>query len=221
MSSGMAVQAGAELPKQFLPIAGRPMLLRALDVFESHPEIDRIAVVCAARWSGRVKYMLESEFYRKTLPSGAVIEGGCDRRESSFRGIAALMESGNPDDIVLIHDAARPLVPARVISDCIACVKLHDACAAAIPVTDTVYYSANGETIGQIPDRRCLYAAQTPQAFRLFLIHEAHCSWNGGPVTDDAGLLLAQGVPVWITPGDEKNIKLTTPADLPLAERYL
>ena len=208
------------LPKQFLPVAVRAMLLRAIDCFEAHPEIDRITVVCAPQWSGRLKYMLEQEHYRKLSPLHPVVDGGSDRRESSRRGIDALMQEGAPDDIVLIHDAARPLVPAHVISDCIACTRLHDACAAAIPVTDTIYLSPNGETVDAIPDRRTLYAAQTPQAFRLLLIHDAHHAWDGtSPVTDDAGLLLAQGIPVWLAQGDERNIKLTFPSDLSAAER--
>lgn len=221
LAGGTGERMSAGLPKQFLPVAGRPMLLRTLDAFESHPEIDRIAVVCGASWAAHLRSLLDAECYRKLTGGTAVIDGGRDRRESSFRGVEALLRECAPDDIVLIHDAARPLVSHRIISDCIAAAAEQGACAAAIPVTDTIYHCPDGGRIGDIPDRRTLFAAQTPQAFRLSLIHGAHCAWNGEPVTDDAGLLLAQGIPVRLVPGDVRNIKLTNPGDLPLAERYL
>lgn len=220
LAGGSGERMAADLPKQFLPLAGRPMLLRTLDVFESHPSVDRIRVVCAPAWTDYLQTLLKAESYRKLDGQHPILKGGRDRRESSHLGVEFLWQEGTPDDIVLIHDAARPFVSPQVISDCITSAKEHHACVAVVPVTDTIYQSENGNSIDAIPERRMLYAAQTPQAFRLSLIHQAHLAWRGEPVTDDAGLLLAQGIPVRLVAGDVRNQKLTNPADLPAAELY-
>ncbi len=219
LAGGSGSRMGAETPKQFLPLEGRQILLRVLDVFQAHPEIGQICVVSGEEWSGRLKYLMEQEGYGKVC---GVVDGGQTRRESSFRGLSFLMERFSPDDIVLIHDAARPLVSGELISESIRCARRFHACTAAIPLQDTVLESSDGRNTGHIPDRKRLYAVQTPQAFRLGTIFEGHRRFPAGrEVTDDAGILAAQGINVKLVPGEKRNLKITSPEDMLIAAALL
>ena len=159
LAGGSGSRMGAETPKQFLPLEGRQILLRVLDVFQAHPEIGQICVVSGEEWSGRLKYLMEQEGYGKVC---GVVDGGQTRRESSFRGLSFLMERFSPDDIVLIHDAARPLVSGELISESIRCARRFHACTAAIAaVTDgTPGISRIGS--GSIPSKRPRRSAWEP-----------------------------------------------------------
>ena len=195
------------------------MLLRTIDAFESHPEIDAICIVSSEKWSGRLKYMLEEERFQKVR---LILDGGPERRCSAFRGISRLMQEYSPEDIVLIHDAARPLVSGRIISDCISAAKECGACLAAVPVSDTIYECDSNLAVKRVPDRKAMYAAQTPQAFRLSLIYEGHKSADPDILfTDDASILAVQGIPVKLVSGEIRNLKITSPEDISAAEAYL
>lgn len=219
LAGGSGVRMGAEMPKQFLPLEGRQIILRAIDAFHRHPDVDSICVVCGEEWSGRLKYLLEQEGYEKIC---GVVDGGQSRRDSSFRGLTFLMQHFSPDDVVLIHDAARPLVSGELITESIRCARRFHACTAAIPLQDTALESADGRNAGHIPDRQRLYAVQTPQTFRLGTIYDAHRRFPAErDATDDAGILIAQGANVKLVPGEKRNLKITSPEDLEIAAVFL
>lgn len=239
LAGGSGTRMGSAVPKQFLPLAGREVILRTLDAFESHSQIDAIWVVCGEAWLSHMEALVVKAGLQKVR---GILPGGGTRRESSFLGLLALEEECSPEDIVLIHDAARPLVSERMISDCIACLQRGGgaayprhtsitacpnctsltACTVAIPARDTILVSADGKRADRVPERSTLYAVQTPQAFRLGVILEGHrrCPAEQA-VTDDAGILLAQGVEVRLVDGEVRNLKITSAEDMEIAEALL
>lgn len=219
LAGGQGARMGSKLPKQFLLLEGKPVIIRSIEAFERHPDIGAICVVCGEPWSGRLKYQIEQAGFRKVC---AVIPGGATRRESSFLGLEYLTRHYAGTDIVLIHDAARPLVTQRIISDNIACAARHQACTTVIPAQDTLLESLNQKTAHSVPDRSRFFAVQTPQTFRLDRIYQAHQRLPAkAEVTDDAGILTGQRFQVYLVPGEKTNLKITSPEDLSLAGLYL
>ncbi|WP_040667627.1 IspD/TarI family cytidylyltransferase, partial [Nitrolancea hollandica] len=148
----------------------------------------------------------------------AVCRGGATRQESVAAGITRLPATV---DLVLIHDAARPLVTPELIRQGIAMARQHGSAVAAIPVVDTIKQVDPEGRVLATPDRATLYAAQTPQVFRRDWLAAAYKRARDLPVTDEASLLELAGLPVYIYPGSPENLKLTTPIDLLIAEALL
>ena len=217
-AAGSGSRMGAGTNKQYLELADRPVLARTLQVFEQHPLIDSIIIIVSP---AEVQYCREEIVargdYRKV---SAVVAGGAERQDSVYCGLQAC--GAADDDLILIHDGARPLVSSNVIDRVIASVQRHDACLTAVPVKDTVKVVQDGCVV-ETPDRETLWLAQTPQAFRYRLIRSAHdrAAAQGVRATDDAQLAELAGFKVRVVPGDYRNIKITTPEDLPIAERLL
>lgn len=219
LSGGSGTRMGADCPKQFLPIGGVPILCRTVQSFCSHPEIDCIMVVCSADMLDQTRSLLLSLHTKKPL---LFASGGKMRRDSSKNGLLALSAQSTQPDIVLIHDAARPLVPHDVISRCIAGAKTHGACTAAVSSQDTVAVADADGCIRSIPDRSTLYQIQTPQAFSFPLILRAHLSLSeDAAVTDDTAVARFAGHDVFIVQGDKRSLKITTKEDLRFAESLL
>ncbi len=219
LAGGSGTRLGGSLPKQYQELAGKPVLVRTISAFQQQDEIDEIHLVCAKNWVAPVKMLVQKYALEKVVQ---VITGGADRRESCFRGLSSLMKQHSPEDIVLIHDGARPLVSSRIITDCIAAAQKWPASTTAIPVQDTILDSEEGEWISSVPERSRLYAVQTPQTFRLGVIYQGHLAFPpDSPVTDDAGILAAQGISVHLVEGDKRNLKLTTQEDLEIARIFL
>lgn len=219
LSGGSGIRMGADCPKQFLPIGGVPILCRTVQSFCSHPEIDCIMVVCSADMLDQTRSLLLSICTKKTLLFAV---GGKTRRDSSKNGLLALAALETRPDIVLIHDAARPLVPPEVITRCIKGAKDHGACTAAVSSQDTVAVADADGCIRSIPDRSTLYQIQTPQAFSFPLILRAHLSLSeDAAVTDDTAVARFAGHDVFIVQGDKRSLKITTKEDLRFAESLL
>ena len=210
LAAGRGERLGAAVPKQFLPLAGEPLLRHAVRAFLGRPGIAAVRVVgdpeaCGAALAG--------------LGLAAATPGGASRQESARAGLEALAR--DPPDAVLIHDAARPLVPARVIGAVLDA--LASGAAAAVPavaVTDTLKRDAGG-LVGETVPREGLVRVQTPQGFRFDAILAAHRAASGRALTDDAAVAEAAGIPVRLVPGAEENIKVTLPGDLARAEALI
>ena len=202
VAAGSGSRAGGGLPKQYRKLAGKALLARAIDRLV-HPRIDEVRVVIGA---GQEAVYAEAVGDR---PLPAPVTGGATRRESVANGLAALGEA----DIVLIHDAARPFVPAAVIDRLLDALAEHDGAVPALPVVDTLTTRA-----GEAVDREALVRVQTPQAFRLDAIRAAHAAWTGGEPTDDAQVARAAGLDVALVEGDPALEKLTWEADFARAE---
>jgi len=209
--------ASPETNKVYAPLAGRPLLRWAVEAFTAHPALDGVVVVARPDEVARCRVALDG------LPNVlAIVAGGETRQASVAIGLFAL--GGEPDDVVLVHDGARPLVTSDVIARCLAGVREHGSAVAALPVADTLKAVGAGQTVQRTVDRDGLWAVQTPQAFRLDVLFAAHAGagdagWAG---TDEASLVEKFGDdPVHLVLGDPANFKITRPEDLRLAEAVL
>jgi 2-C-methyl-D-erythritol 4-phosphate cytidylyltransferase/2-C-methyl-D-erythritol 2,4-cyclodiphosphate synthase len=204
VAAGQGLRAGGGIPKQFTMLAGKPMLAHSYAALTSHPAIDAVLVVIGEG---------QEEAFQATLGSARFVLGGASRRESVRNGLEALGDV----DRVLIHDAARPFLPARVIDDLLAALDSHDGALPALPVADTL--ARRLDNLGEIVPREGLVRIQTPQAFRYATILEAHRAWpEDREATDDAQMVRALGHEVAIVPGDPMLEKITHPTDFAAAE---
>lgn len=219
LSGGSGSRMGADRPKQFLPLRGVPILTRTVQNFCSHPEIDCVCVVCSADYLSETESALADVNTDKPV---FCIAGGSTRQASAKNGLEAFAAQSPMPDIVLIHDAARPLVPHEVISRCIGSTKMHGACTAVIPAQDTIAVTDEAGKIVSVPDRSTLCAVQTPQGFSFPLILNAHRTLpDSAIVTDDASVARHAGHNVFTVEGDKRNLKITTKEDLTFAEAML
>ncbi|HET7035930.1 MAG TPA: 2-C-methyl-D-erythritol 4-phosphate cytidylyltransferase [Thermomicrobiaceae bacterium] len=199
------------IDKVLEPVAGRPSLLWVLAALAASPRIAEVIVVVAQPKEAAVRALLAGERWPWPL---VVCRGGATRQESVAAGVARLEPAS---ELVLIHDAARPLVSAALIEDGIACAELTGAAVAAIPVSDTIKRVGPDDQVLATLERRELYAAQTPQVFRRDWLETAYLRRQPGEATDEASLLEQAGFPVQVYPGDPANLKLTRPIDLLVA----
>ena len=240
LGGGVGQRLGAGMPKQLLSLGGRTLIERCVAAFDQAPGIDEVLVVMARGYTGQVEALLAEAGYRKVV---AVLAGGVTRPDSTRAALAAIAargpgagaragatagagEGARADDCgVLLHDAARPLVDQRIIADCVAALEVHDAAGVAVPASDTMVITDNG-VMQSMPRRETLLHCQTPQCFRLSVITRAHELAAADPdftPTDDCGVVLRYlpDVAVHVVPGSERNIKITYPHDLAVAEALL
>ena len=224
LGGGTGQRLGAALPKQLLTLGGRTLVEHCVAAFGQAPGVDDILVVMPRGYTEQVRGMLADSGYRKV---SAVIEGGVTRPDSTRAALAAVAQvCGDPGDCgVLLHDAARPLVDQRIIADCVAALGVHQAAGVAVPASDTIVVTDNG-VMHSMPRRETLLRCQTPQCFRLGVIARAHELAAADPdftPTDDCGVVLRYlpDVEVHIVAGSERNIKITYPQDLAVAELML
>jgi 2-C-methyl-D-erythritol 4-phosphate cytidylyltransferase/2-C-methyl-D-erythritol 2,4-cyclodiphosphate synthase len=212
VAAGSGQRFGAGRPKQYLELAGRPLLRHTVEAFLRHPQITGVVVVINSAWRG------EYEAAVAGLDLPAPVAGGAARQDSARLGLESLAAAA--PDLVLIHDAARPLVDAGTISRVIAALATAPAAVAAVPVVDTLKREVDGYSGGTL-DRTRLWRAQTPQGFRFVDILAAHRAAAGSELTDDTAVAEQAGLAVALVPGSEENIKVTTPDDLTRAGRLL
>lgn len=218
LAGGTGTRLGAPVPKQLLPLAGRTVLERAVSALHGCPGVDEVLVVMAPEHLAAAEQLLPTAAFPKLT---AVVQGGPDRGGSTVRALEAL---AHEECDVLLHDAARPLLPARVVADCLRALRSSAAVVAAVPATDTLLAVQDGRVV-DVPARAGLWHAQTPQGFRASVLRRAYeiAGRRGVTATDDCGVVLAclPDVAVTVVPGDERNFKITRPLDLLLAERLL
>jgi 2-C-methyl-D-erythritol 4-phosphate cytidylyltransferase len=222
LGGGVGQRLGAGMPKQLLTLGGRTLVERCVAAFATAPGIDEILVVMARGYTGQVEALLGDQHPKVT----GVIEGGQARPDSVRAALAAIAaRAGAADCGVLLHDAARPLVDRRIIADCVAALREHDAAGVAVATSDTIVIAVDG-VMHSVPPRETLFRCQTPQCFRLSVITRAHelaAADPGFAPTDDCGVVLRYlpEMKVHIVPGSERNIKVTYPHDLAVAEALL
>ncbi|HEY5722781.1 MAG TPA: bifunctional 2-C-methyl-D-erythritol 4-phosphate cytidylyltransferase/2-C-methyl-D-erythritol 2,4-cyclodiphosphate synthase [Allosphingosinicella sp.] len=211
VAAGGGSRAGGGLPKQYRPLGGRALLAHAVDRLR-HPRIDRIQVVIGAGQEG---------LYREAIgnrPLPAPLTGGAERHLSVRAGLEALAASGGASR-VLIHDAARPFLPASVLDRLLDALEGNDGAVPTLPVVDTL--AAAGASLGDTVPRDGLVRVQTPQAFRFESILAAHRAWTGADPTDDAQVARAAGIEVAVVPGNPALEKITHAEDFARAEAWL
>ena len=221
LAGGMGTRVGGNTPKQLLPLSdGRSVLEHSVDAFEAASCIDEIVIVMHPEWIKEAEELCRRNTWQKVRQ---IIAGGSERWESSWHAIQAF--SGQLSDISLwLHDAARPFVSQRILSDVAEALETHAAVTVGVPVTDTLYKVRRDDVQGTkeveaIPSRADFMRAQTPQAFHLDVLKEAFeraLAQGQVAVTDDVGIVQAYmpEQPIFIVSGEEANRKITYAEDL-------
>lgn len=217
LASGTGSRFGSECPKQFAQVCGKTILRHTIDKFQNNNLIDSIIIVTNAEYVDKVKSLTEG------CPKVCkVIAGGETRKDSSYNGIMSIRED---ECNVLIHDGVRPLVSEEIISSCISALEYNKAVCVTVDSTDTIFVIDEEGIIKNIPDRKSLKRAQTPQCFKLSIIKKAHELAKNDPtcfVTDDCGLIMHYHLAdIKTIEGSEKNIKVTFSEDLEFIKKYL
>ncbi len=207
VAAGTGSRFGAETPKQFLPVAGKPVIRHAAEALASH-----VTLLQPVGEAAPIQAALAG------MPHLPPVPGGATRQDSVRAGLEAL--APHAPDIVLVHDAARPVIPPRTVPDLLAALRCAPGAIPAVPVADTLKRGTGGAITATV-SREGLHRAQTPQAFRFATLLALHRAASGGAATDDAALLEAAGELVLLVAGSEDNVKLTYPEDCVRLERIL
>jgi 2-C-methyl-D-erythritol 4-phosphate cytidylyltransferase len=217
-AAGVSGRFGGQIPKQFVEIAGAPVIVHTLRRFDECDDVGAIIVALRQEKIERFERSLSSQGIRKPV---RLVRGGAERSDSILNALEAAREF--QPEIVAVHDAVRPFVTPAQISAVVARAREIGAAILALPATDTIKEVENG-LIQRTIDRRRIWRAQTPQAFRYELLLRANeearaASLPSAMATDDAFLVERLGLPVAVVEGSASNIKITTPEDLALAEK--
>jgi len=212
VAAGEGTRLAAGVPKALVPLGGRPMLAWSLEAALGARSVAGVVVACGDSWLEQGE-----ELVRSIAGKRGRVCGGGPSRHASVRG--AIGRVGGDTDRVVIHDAARPLATPTLFERALDGLERAPGAVCAVPVVDTLK-RADGDVVAATVDRSVLWRAQTPQAFRLGDLLDA-AAGGGEGITDEAMLLERAGRTVVLVPGDERNIKITTPADLELAEAIL
>ena len=214
---------GAPIPKQFLTLKGKTIIEYTIETFQKNERIDEIAVVMHRDFLDRMRGMAAVNGWSKLKK---ILPGGSERYMSSLAAIESYHDY--PEDThMLFHDAVRPLVSQQIIDDVLDALENNCAVGVGLPTTDTIWeVDAKDKAIRFIPDRRCLYRAQTPQAFTLGLIEKAYeigLQTRPFVCTDDCGVVrqYLPEVPIKVVMGEVTNMKITVPEDIVIAEQVM
>lgn len=226
LAGGTGARMRQDIPKQFLTVNDRPIIIYTLEIFQSHPEVDDIAVVCLEGWEN-VLQAYAKQFNITKLKY--IVKGGDDAHASAWNGLKELEKHYQPDDLVLVHDANRPLVSAEIISMCIVTTKKYRGCATpVVPCLDSMMEIAT-ETEDDVTStshypRNKIRRGQTPNGFLLGKICETYRRAAAAGKTDSRGpsiLTMDMGEPIHLFPGSEKNFKITTIEDIEIFKALL
>lgn len=214
-AAGLGLRMGGSIRKQFRSLGGVPLVVHALRVFQASPVIDSIVLAVP---QVDIEYcrteIVQAHRFTKVLD---IVPGGQERQDSVRNGLAAVrMETA----VVVVHDAVRPFVTERMVADVVEAARAKGAAIMALPMRDTVKQVREDRVIDRTVDRRPLWLAQTPQAFRTAWLKEAHAKAlaEGITATDDAYLVESLGRPVSVIEGSGENIKVTRPEDMIIGE---
>ncbi len=220
-AAGLGTRMAGPQPKQFLALDGVPILIHSLRAFAAVPRVTSIIVAVRKPEMERVQAQVTESGFADRVQ---IVQGGDNRQESVAHALAAI--HAQPEDIVLVHDAVRPLIDAATIDRTIDAVAEHGAAIVGLPAVDTIKQverTAHGALVVSTIPREFIVQAQTPQGFRFGLIQSAfaEATADGFVGTDEASVVERAGHPVAVVPGSQVNLKITQPGDLELAEFYL
>jgi 2-C-methyl-D-erythritol 4-phosphate cytidylyltransferase len=225
LAGGIGSRMGnVPLPKQFLDLDGKPILVHTVEKFLLTNEFDKIYIATPQKWISHTKDTLKK--HKIDDDRITIIQGGADRNETIMNIIAAIeAESGvNETDVIVTHDAVRPFLTRRIIKENIDQVIQHGAVDTVIPATDTIITSADGESIQSIPIRNEMYQGQTPQSFNINLLRSNYNKLSAEDkqvLTDACKILVVSNEHVQLVNGELYNIKITTPYDLKVANSII
>ena len=218
LSAGTGSRMKSNMPKQYMELLGQPVIYYSIKAFEDSP-VDEIVIVCSADYIEYFRHSIIEKYGFKKVK--AIVQGGKERYNSVYEGLKA----ANGTDYVLIHDGARPLVSADIIKRSMQAVKEYRACVAGMPVKDTIKIADEDGYAKLTPERSKVWQIQTPQSFSYPLVYEAYRKMladEDSAITDDAMVVERMtNQPVKLIEGNYRNIKITTPEDMLIAEKYL
>ena len=216
LAGGKGKRMGANVSKQYIEIKDKPILYYTIKKFYDCKNIDRIILVLP---KDEIDYCKKEVLEKYSLKVDLIVEGGKERQDSVFNAL----EKINNDEIVLIHDGARPFVTKKIINEGIKCARLYGAAAPGVTPKDTIKIKNDENFSIATPNRNTLIAIQTPQVFKFNIIKECHnkIKEENITVTDDTMVVEEYGYKVYLYEGDYTNIKVTTPEDLILAEKLI
>ena len=220
-ASGQGTRMGQDIPKQFLHVKDKPIIIYTLERFQNNPEIDAIILVTLPSWFGFVK-AYANQFNITKLKW--IVAGGETGQESIRNGLKMLEKECPPDTIVMVHDGNRPLIDNDIISNSLAVFREHGSAVAVIPCTEAVFRSQDGLTSTISVPREALQRTQTPHTYTLEKLLWAHQQAEEKGITNTAAsctLMNALGETVYFSKGSEKNFKLTTLDDMEIFNAFL
>lgn len=202
-----------DIPKQFLEIDGKPIIIRTMEYFSEHGMVDHIVVVCLDTWMEELKRDIEKYHIKKVV---GILPGGETGYQSIHKGLVRIAETAGEEDIVLICDGVRPMLSEQLVTDCILETRLHGTAVPVTPSIDSVLYSEDGSHCGTNLERKKVYITQAPQGYIMKRIMDAHRKAEQKHLESisSADLLIELGEKIHIFPGIRENIKVTTMEDL-------
>ena len=221
IAGGKGQRMQQEIPKQFLNVNDKPVIIYTLEAFQSHPDIDAVGVVCVDGWHDILRAYARQ--YRISKLEW-VVSGGENGQASIRHGLEEAEKRYSPDDIILVHDAIRPMVSHEIISDCIVQCKRHGSAISIVPCNTVALRRTTEQTSSEVVPRDKLALTQTPQAFPLNKLCEAHRKAKEQGITNSIAsctLMIELGEAIHFSIGSETNIKLTTPDDLKIFKALL
>ena len=216
LAGGKGTRMGANISKQYIKLKGKPILYYTIKRFSESKDIDKIILVLP---KDEIDYCKEKVLDKYSLHVDLIVEGGKERQDSVMNALNELID----EEVVLIHDGARPFVSQRIIDEGIKYARLYGASAPGVMPKDTIKIKGDNNFALSTPDRNTLVAIQTPQVFKFGIIKECHkkVKEEDIKVTDDTMVVETYGNKVYLYEGDYTNIKVTTPEDLILAEKLI
>lgn len=214
LAGGIDFNFQMQIPKQFVNVNNRPLIVYTMEIFQKHSEIDKIVVVCLDGWKEMVK-VYASQFNITKL--SGIIKGGVNGQESSYNGIKALEGTAKKEDIIIVHDAIRPFVSDEIISDSIRVCREKGIGVAAVCSMDTIMKSDQGKVGIETIDRYDVMRIQTPQAYQYGYLAEAHKQAEDRKIVglwDTCSMISRLGEKVYFSKGSESNIKINTVEDV-------
>lgn len=221
IAGGSGQRMQQDIPKQFLTVEERPVIVYTMEAFQRHPDIDAIAVVCIAGWENML-WAYAKQFNISKLKY--VVPGGKNGQDSIRNGVYELEKHFGADDIVLIHDAIRPMISQEIISDCIVKTQQHGCAISVIPCAEAMVITDDSATSDACYPRDNLKRTQTPQGFKIGKICDLHRRALEAGITNSVAsvtLMIEMGEKVYFSAGSEKNIKLTTVEDIDIFKALL
>ncbi|MBR3868937.1 MAG: 2-C-methyl-D-erythritol 4-phosphate cytidylyltransferase [Clostridia bacterium] len=220
LAGGSGLRMGGSLPKQFLSVAGKPVIIRSIEAFLRSGSVDRIFVAVSADFFDYTKELVAQYLGEADI---TVVVGGKNRNETLLNVLHGISDISD-DDIILTHDAVRPFIDKRIIDENIIAAREYGACNTVVPAVDTILRSSDGRFIESVPVRSEIFHAQTPQSFgvkKLLSLYENLSNEEMETFTDSCSVFLSAGERVFLVTGDRNNIKLTYPEDMERAENII
>lgn len=221
LAGGVGTRMGADRPKQYLIAGGKPIIAYALKIFDMHEEIQRIVLVADDAWRDYIEEWIEKEEIQKPVNFA---QPGRTRQHSIYNGLKCCADFALANDVVIVHDAARPLVSNQIISDCIAGALEKGGSMPVVPVKDTVYRSVDGNVITNLLTRSEIFAGQAPEGFLFGKYYDLHNSVSDeeiGTTNGSSEIAFRHGIEIKLVQGSERNFKITGPEDLERFEQIL